>query len=56
MCPLAMRQQAWGRLETDLDQAKIAAMTAEIGLGEVIDAGARVVAGEVRGRIVVKVG
>ena len=56
MCPLAMRQQAWGRLETDLDQAKIAAMTAEIGLGEVIDAGARVVAGEVRGRIVVKIG
>jgi acrylyl-CoA reductase (NADPH) len=56
MCPLAMRQQAWGRLETDLDQAKIAAMTAEIGLAEVIDAGARVVAGEVRGRIVVKVG
>jgi acrylyl-CoA reductase (NADPH) len=56
MCPLAMRQQAWGRLETDLDQAKIAAMTAEIGLGEVVDAGARVVAGEVRGRIVVKVG
>ena len=56
MCPLTMRQQAWGRLETDLDQAKIAAMTAEIGLGEVIDAGARVVAGEVLGRIVVKVG
>jgi len=56
MCPLTMRQQAWGRLETDLDHAKIAAMTAEIGLGEVIDAGARVVAGEVRGRIVVKVG
>jgi len=56
MCPLAMRQQAWGRLETDFDHAKIAVMTAEIGLGEVIDAGARVVAGEVRGRIVVKVG
>ena len=56
MCPLTMRQQAWGRLETDLDHAKIAAMTAEIGLGEVIDAGARVVAGEVLGRIVVKVG
>jgi len=56
MCPVAMRQQAWGRLETDFDHAKIAVMTAEIGLGEVIDAGARVVAGEVRGRIVVKVG
>jgi acrylyl-CoA reductase (NADPH) len=56
MCPQAVRQEAWRRLETDLDRAKIAAMTTEIGLGDVIDAGARIVAGEVRGRIVVKVG
>jgi len=56
MCPLGVRQEAWRRLETDLDRAKIAAMTAEIGLGDVADAGARIVAGEVRGRIVVKVG
>jgi acrylyl-CoA reductase (NADPH) len=56
MCPLGVRQEAWRRLETDLDRAKIAAMTAEIGLGEVVDAGARIVAGQVRGRIVVKVG
>ena len=56
MCPPAVRQEAWRRLETDLDRAKIAVMTTEIGLGEVIDAGARIVAGEVRGRIVVKVG
>jgi acrylyl-CoA reductase (NADPH) len=56
MCPLGVRQEAWRRLETALDRAKIAAMTAEIGLGEVADAGSRIVAGEVRGRIVVKVG
>jgi acrylyl-CoA reductase (NADPH) len=56
MCPLGVRQEAWRRLETALDRAKIAAMTAEIGLGDVVDAGARIVAGEVRGRIVVKVG
>jgi acrylyl-CoA reductase (NADPH) len=56
MCPLGVRQEAWRRLETDLDRAKIAAMTEEIGLGDVADAGARIVAGEVRGRIVVKVG
>ena len=30
-------------------------MTSEIALGEVIDAGTRILAGEVRGRIVVKV-
>jgi acrylyl-CoA reductase (NADPH) len=56
MCPPGVRQEAWRRLETDLDRAKIAAMTAEIGLGEVVDAGARIVAGQVRGRIVVKIG
>ena len=55
MCPLPLRQEAWRRLETDLDRGKIAAMTSEIGLGDVIDAGARILAGEVRGRIVVKI-
>jgi acrylyl-CoA reductase (NADPH) len=55
MCPLALRQEAWRRLETALDHGKIAAMTSEIGLADVIAAGARIVAGEVRGRIVVKI-
>lgn len=56
MCPLPLRQQAWRRLETQLDRAKIAAMTTEIGLADVIAAGRRIVEGQVRGRIVVKVG
>jgi len=55
MCPLPMRQEAWRRLETDLDRGKIATMTSEIGLDNVIDAGTRILAGEVRGRIVVKI-
>jgi acrylyl-CoA reductase (NADPH) len=55
MCPLPLRQQAWRRLEADLDRTKIAAMTSEIGLAGVIDAGARILAGQVRGRIVVKI-
>jgi acrylyl-CoA reductase (NADPH) len=55
MCPLALRQQAWRRLEVDLDRSKIAAMTSEIGLADVIDTGPRIVAGDVRGRIVVKI-
>ena len=56
MCPLPLRQEAWRRLETDLPRDKIAAMTTEIGLGDVIEAGKRIVEGQVRGRIVVKVG
>jgi acrylyl-CoA reductase (NADPH) len=55
MCPLPLRQQAWRRLETDLERAKIAAMTSEIGLADVIEAGRRIVEGQVRGRIVVKI-
>jgi acrylyl-CoA reductase (NADPH) len=55
MCPPALRQRAWQRLEADLDRSKIAAMTSEIGLADVIAAGARIISGEVRGRIVVKI-
>jgi acrylyl-CoA reductase (NADPH) len=55
MCPLELRQQAWRRLETDLDRGKIAAMTSEIGLADVFEAGRRIVEGAVRGRIVVKI-
>jgi acrylyl-CoA reductase (NADPH) len=56
MCPLPLRQEAWRRLEVDLDRSKIAAMTSEIGLADVIAAGKRIVEGQVRGRIVVKIG
>jgi acrylyl-CoA reductase (NADPH) len=55
MCPLPLRQEAWRRLETDLDRGKIESMISEIGLGDVLDAGPRILAGDVRGRIVVKV-
>jgi acrylyl-CoA reductase (NADPH) len=56
MCPLERRREAWRRLASDLDAGKLAAMTSEIDLSGVIDAGRRIVEGGVRGRIVVKVG
>jgi len=57
MCPLPLRQEAWRRLDQDLAKDdRLAAMTTEIGLGDVIDAGKRIVEGQVRGRIVVKIG
>jgi acrylyl-CoA reductase (NADPH) len=55
MCPQPMRRAAWARLAADLDQAKLGEITNEIGLGDVIAAGARILAGEVRGRLVVKI-
>jgi len=56
MCPLERRKEAWKRLETGLDRQKLATMTREIGLSDLSDAAAAIVKGEVRGRIVVKIG
>jgi acrylyl-CoA reductase (NADPH) len=55
MCPLRVREEAWDRLVSDLDKGKVAAMTSEIDLADVIEAGRRIVDGQVRGRIVVKI-
>jgi acrylyl-CoA reductase (NADPH) len=56
MCPLPRRLEAWKRLENDLDRPKLAAITREIGLSEVPKAAEAILAGQVRGRIVVKIG
>jgi acrylyl-CoA reductase (NADPH) len=55
MCPIEQRREAWKRLENGLDRPKLAAMTREIGLSEVPEAAASILAGQVRGRIVVKI-
>jgi acrylyl-CoA reductase (NADPH) len=55
MCPIELRKTAWSRLASDLDRTKLAEITHEIGLDGVIDAGAKILAGQVRGRIVVKI-
>jgi acrylyl-CoA reductase (NADPH) len=55
MCPIEQRKVAWSRLAGDLDRAKLTEITHEIGLSDVIEAGARILAGQVRGRIVVKI-
>jgi acrylyl-CoA reductase (NADPH) len=56
MCPIERRREAWKRLEKDLDRSKLNALTTEIGLPEVFEAAPRILAGQVRGRIVVKIG
>jgi acrylyl-CoA reductase (NADPH) len=55
MCPLPRREAAWKRLETDLDRPKLAAMTREIGLAELPETATAILAGQVRGRVVVKI-
>jgi acrylyl-CoA reductase (NADPH) len=55
MCPIDVREVAWKRLSSDMDLKKLSEITHEIGLDEVVEAGARILAGQVRGRIVVKI-
>ncbi|EGP08600.1 putative quinone oxidoreductase [Bradyrhizobiaceae bacterium SG-6C] len=55
MCPIEPRKAAWARLAKDLDHEKLAEMTKEIGLDEVFDAASKVLAGQLRGRTVVRI-
>ena len=55
MCPIEQRKLAWSRLNSDLDHAKLSDITHEIGMEEVVAYGAKILGGQVRGRIVVKI-
>jgi acrylyl-CoA reductase (NADPH) len=55
MCPIEPRKAAWQRLASDLDRTKLSEITHEIRLDEVSEWGAKILAGQVRGRIVVKI-
>jgi acrylyl-CoA reductase (NADPH) len=55
MAPKAARLRAWERLARDLDPALIDVIGAEIGLGEAVAAASDLLAGNVRGRIIVDV-
>jgi len=56
MCPLPRRKEAWKSLETGLDRRKLATMVTETSLSGLPAAGDAILKGEVRGRIVVKIG
>ena len=53
--PKAKREAAWARLARDLDLAKLEQMTSVVGLAEAAGLAQRLLAGQVRGRIVVDV-
>lgn len=55
MAPRPRREAAWAALAAELDLERLAAMTREIGLAEAIPAAAELLAGRVRGRLVVDV-
>ncbi len=55
MCPIERRKEAWQHLAQELDRAKLDAITREIALTDAFEAGRAILAGEVRGRVVVDV-
>lgn len=55
MCPLPARKAAWSRLAADLDRAKLSEITHEIPLDQVASLGPQILAGQVRGRTVVRI-
>jgi len=55
MAPRALRVEAWARLARDLEAARLDAMTREISLADAIPAAAEILAGRIRGRLVVNV-
>ena len=55
MAPRAVREAAWARLAQDLDAGQLERMTREVGLADAIGLGAEILAGQVRGRVVVNV-
>jgi acrylyl-CoA reductase (NADPH) len=56
MCPLTRRERAWQRLAQDMDRNLLAAMTEEVPLEAAIEKAQALMAGQVRGRVLVRVG
>lgn len=56
MAPRERRTEAWARLARDLDREKLAAMTSTVPLAEVPRVAEEILAGKVRGRVVVEIG
>ncbi|MDQ3261294.1 MAG: oxidoreductase [Pseudomonadota bacterium] len=55
MAPTTARMEAWSRLASDLDKPKLDVLTTEISLAQAIAKAPQILAGQVRGRLVVNV-
>lgn len=55
MAPKARRVKAWERLARDLDVSKLELIASEVALSEAIALGSDILAGKIRGRVVVNV-
>jgi acrylyl-CoA reductase (NADPH) len=53
MAPLALREESWSRLASDIDRNALEDMVEDIPLDECVSRAADLMAGKVRGRLVV---
>ncbi|MBL8580960.1 MAG: oxidoreductase [Rhizobiaceae bacterium] len=53
MAPRPLRLEAWRRIATDLDMAKLNALSTTIGFADIVRAAHDIVEGKIRGRVVV---
>lgn len=56
MAPKAIRIEAWNRLARDLDKGKLSAMTVTRPIADVVALAPEILAGKVRGRVVLEIG
>ncbi|EAU41445.1 dehydrogenase (zinc-binding alcohol dehydrogenase, NADPH quinone oxidoreductase, oxidoreductase) [Fulvimarina pelagi HTCC2506] len=55
MAPKPRREQAWQRLSSDLDKAKLTEIASEVSFDQVIETAKSLIDGKVRGRVVVDI-
>jgi acrylyl-CoA reductase (NADPH) len=53
--PMAARQEAWNRMATDLPKDKLDNMAEEVPLAKVLELAPQILAGQVRGRVIVDI-
>ncbi len=56
MAPKPLREEAWGRLATDLDLDKLHTLSKTIAFDDIIDTATALIEGKIRGRVVVNMG
>ena len=54
MAPRALRLEAWRRIATELDHAKLSSLSRTIGFDDIIASARDIVDGKIRGRVVVE--
>lgn len=53
MAPKPLRKEAWNRIASEMDMDKLKSLSTEIGFDGIVEAATDIVAGKVRGRVVV---